>query len=115
MKNLFTKHALAIGIALILVSGCNFSTKTKDKKGTTSSGQTASVEVQVFDAVKIKDQIVETIRKMPNEKEIATLLNEAGASYIFDLTVPAKQTEKMLTKSGIQRHQMTPPKTADVK
>ena len=65
----------------------------------TSAGKTASVEVQVFDAVKIKDQIVETIRKMPNEKEIATLLNEAGASYIFDLTVPSKQAEKMMTKS----------------
>lgn len=99
MKNLFTKHVLLVGIALILVSGCNFSTKTKEKKGTTSTGKTASVEVQVFDAVKIKDQIVETIRKMPNEKEIATLLNEAGASYIFDLTVPAKQSEKMMTKS----------------
>jgi len=99
MKNLFKNHVLLVGIALILVTGCNSSTKTNVKKGTTSSGKTASVEVQVFDAVKIKDQIVETIRKMPNEKEIATLLNEAGASYIFDLTVPAKQTEKMMTKS----------------
>lgn len=99
MKNVFTKHVLAFGIALILVSGCNFSSKTKVKKGTTSSGQEASVEVEVFDAVKIKDQIVETIRKMPSEKEIATLLNEAGASYIFDLTVPAEQAEKLMTKS----------------
>lgn len=99
MKNLFTKNVLLFGIALILVSGCNFSTKTQEKKGATLGGKTASVEVEVFDAVKIKDQIVETIRKMPSEKEIASLLNEAGASYIFDLTVPAKQTEKMMTKS----------------
>ena len=99
MKNLFTKNVLLFGIALILVSGCNFSTKTKEKKGTTLGEKTASVEVEVFDAVKIKDQIVETIRKMPSEKEIASLLNEAGASYIFDLTVPTKQTEKMMTKS----------------
>jgi hypothetical protein len=99
MKNLFTKHVLAIGIALILVSGCNFSSKTKEKKGTTSSGQTAYVEVEVFDAVKLKDQIVETIRQMPSEKEVATLLNESGASYIFDLTVPAEQAEKFMTKS----------------
>jgi hypothetical protein len=98
MKNLITKHVLLIGIALIFVAGCNTPTKTKEQKGTTSTGKTASVEVQVFDAVKIKDQIVETIRKMPNEKEIASLLNEAGASYIFDLTVPAKQSEKMMTK-----------------
>jgi hypothetical protein len=99
MKNLFTKHVLPFGIALILVSGCNFSSKTKEKKGTTSSGKVASVEVEVIDAVKIRDQIVETIRKMPSEKEIATLLNEAGASYIFDLTIPAEQAEKLMTKS----------------
>jgi hypothetical protein len=99
MKNLFTKHVLPVGLALIMVAGCNYSTKTKEKKGTTSTGQEAYVEVEVFDAVKIKDQIVETIRKMPSEKEVATLLNESGASYIFDLTVPAEQAEKFLTKS----------------
>jgi hypothetical protein len=99
MKNLITKHVLPFGIALILVAGCNSSTKTKADKGTTSSGQQASVEVEVFDAVKVKDQIVETIRKMPSEKDVAKFLNEAGASYIFDLTVPAGQSEKMLTKS----------------
>lgn len=99
MKNLFTRHVLPFAIALILVSGCNFSSKTKEKKGTTSSGQVAYVEVEVFDAVKIKDQIVETIRKMPSEKEVATLLNDAGAAYILDLTVPAEQAEKLMTKS----------------
>ena len=99
MKNLLTKHVLLFGIALILITGCNSPTKTKVEKGKTSGGQKASVEVEVFDAVKVKDQIVETIRKMPSEKEVVTFLNEAGASYIFDLTVPAGQFEKMLTKS----------------
>ena len=99
MKNLFTKHFLLFGIALILVSACNFSSKTKEKKGTTSSGQEAYVEVETFDAVKVKDQIVETIRQMPSEKEVVDLLNEAGASYIFDLTVPPEQAEKLMTKS----------------
>ncbi len=99
MKNHVTRNFLTFSIALILVAGCNSSTKTKVDKGTTSSGQQASVEVEVFDAMKIKDQIVETIRKMPSEKEIATLLNEAGASYIFDLTVPAEQAEKLMTEA----------------
>ena len=100
MKNVFTKHVLPFGIALILVAaGCNSATKTKADKGKTSGGQEASVEVEVIDAVKIKDQIVETIRKMPGEKEIVTLLNEAGAAYIMDLTVTAEQAEKMMTKS----------------
>lgn len=99
MKNLFTKHFLLFGIALILVSACNFSSKTREKKGTTSSGQEAYVEVEVFDAVKVKDQIVETIQRMPSEKEVVTMLNNAGASYIFDLTVPPQQAEKLLTKA----------------
>lgn len=98
MKNLVTKGALSLSIALILFAGCNSSTKTKEKKGTTSTGQEAYVEVEVFDAVKVKDQIVETIRKMPSDKEVAELLNEAGASYIFDLTVPPEQAEKLMTK-----------------
>jgi hypothetical protein len=99
MKNLVTKGALSLSIALVLFAGCNSSTKTKEKKGTTSTGQEAYVEVEVFDAVKVKDQIVETIRKMPSDKEVAELLNEAGASYIFDLTVPPEQAEKLMTKS----------------
>lgn len=99
MKNHLTKHVLSFGIVLLLVAGCNVDTKTKEKKSTDSTGKVASVEVEVFDAVKIKDQIVETIRKMPGEKEVATLLNESGASYIIDLTVPTNQAEKLMTKS----------------
>ena len=99
MKNHVTKSILTFSIVLLIVAGCNNATKTKVQKGTTSGGQQAYVEVEVFDALKVKDQIVETIRKMPSEKEIATLLNESGASYIFDLTVPAKQAEKLMTES----------------
>ncbi|MDB4583146.1 hypothetical protein N9164_08340 [Draconibacterium sp.] len=99
MKNHVTKSILTFSIALIIVAGCNNPTKTKVQKGTTSDGQQAYVEVEVFDALKVKDQIVETIRKMPSEKEIATMLNESGASYIFDLTVPAEQDEKMMTET----------------
>lgn len=98
MKNQWLKNVLSFGISIILFAGCNSNTTTKEKKGTTSTGKEAYVEVEEFDAVKIKDQIVETIRKMPSEKEIATLLNEAGASYIFDLTVPTEQADKLMTK-----------------
>ncbi len=99
MKNHLTRSFLTFSVAVILFAGCNSSTKTKADKGTTSSGQQASVEVEAFDALKIKDQIVETIQQMPSEKEVVTLLNEAGASYIFDLTVPAGQAEKLLTEA----------------
>lgn len=98
MKNLFTKNFLLLGIILIALAACNNSTKTKAKKGTTSTGQEAYVEVETFDAVKVKDQIVETISQIPSEKEVITMLNDAKASYIFDLTVPAEEADKMLTK-----------------
>ncbi len=99
MKNLLTKHFLSFSVALILIIGCNSPTKTKVEKGTSSSGQKAYIEVEDFDANKLKDKIVETISKMPSDKEVVTFLNEAGASYLFDLTVPVGQFEKMLTKS----------------
>ncbi len=99
MKNLFTKHALLLGIILIVFAACNNSTKTREQKGVTSSGQEAYVEVETFDAVEIKDEIVETIAEMPSEKEVVTLLNEAGASYILDLTVPTEDAERLITKA----------------
>jgi hypothetical protein len=99
MKNPLVKNVLIFSLVSILFAGCNPSTKTKESKGTTSDGKVASVQVEVFDAVKIKDQIVETIGKIPGEKEVVTLLNESGASYIMDLTLPAEQAEKLLTKT----------------
>ena len=99
MKKPLIKNVLIFSLVSILFAGCNPSTKTKESKGTTSDGKVASVQVEVFDAVKIKDQIVETIGKIPGEKEIVSLLNESGASYIIDLTIPAEQAEKLLTKT----------------
>jgi hypothetical protein len=99
MKNPLIKNVLIFSLVSILLAGCNPSTKTKESKGTTSDGKVASVQVEVFDAVKIKNQIVETIGKIPGEKEVVTLLNESGASYIMDLTLPAEQAEKLLTKT----------------
>jgi hypothetical protein len=98
MKNSLIKNVLIFSLASLLIAGCN-STKTKEPKGTTPEGKKASVEVEVFDAVKIKDQIVETIKKIPNEKDVVKLLNESGASYIIDLTIPAEDAEKLLTKT----------------
>lgn len=57
------------------------------------------MEVEIFDAVKVKDQIVEIIQKAPDAMEVVSLLNEAGASYIFDLSVPLADVEKMMTSA----------------
>ncbi len=93
MKNYFAKLGLLLGIVLIIFSGCNSASKSKEDKKNTSS------EVQTFDVMKIKDQIVETIGQIPSEKEVVNLLNESGAAFIYDLTVPAEQVEKLMSKS----------------
>ncbi|HKK82113.1 MAG TPA: hypothetical protein VJ909_07685 [Prolixibacteraceae bacterium] len=92
------KHLNLITLAvltLFLAAACNNSSKSK--KGTTSDGKEKTVEVEVFDANELKEQIVEIIQDAPDPKETANLLNEAGASYILDLTVPADDVDKFMT------------------
>ncbi|MCF8361499.1 MAG: hypothetical protein K9G70_02640 [Prolixibacteraceae bacterium] len=92
------KHLNLITIAVLIIflaAACNNSSKSK--KGTTSDGKEKSVEVEVFDANELKDQIVGIIQDAPDPKEMAELLNEAGASYILDLTVPVDDVDKFMT------------------
>lgn len=92
------KSTLSVFVAMLIIfSACNNASKTKIKKGETSDGKSAYVDTEVFDIVKVKDQIVEIIQNSPNTAEIAKLLNEAGASYIVDLTIPLEDAEKFLT------------------
>ncbi|MGD9556272.1 MAG: hypothetical protein AB7V25_04570 [Mangrovibacterium sp.] len=97
LKNL--QNVLMISIFGLLLFGCGQSSKVSDKKGTTSDGKEASVEVEVFDAMKIKDQITEVINNSPKATEVAEFINKAGASYILDLTVPIDDVEKFMTET----------------
>ncbi len=97
MKKLLSIQIILLFIASLLFSGCNRT--GKQNKGTTSDGKEASVEVEVFDAVKVKDQIVGIIKESPKAIEIVDLLNDAGASYIYEMTIPVEEIEKMMTSS----------------
>lgn len=99
MKLNFPKNALLFSVSVLLFSGCGQSSKVQEKKGTTSEGKEALVEVEVFDAMKIKDQIVEVINTSPKATEIADFINQVGASYILDLTVPIDHIEKFMTQT----------------
>ncbi len=99
MKFNFLRNVLVISISVLLISSCGQSSKVKEKKGTTSDGKEASVEVEAFDAMKIKGQIVEIINNSPKAPEIADFINKVGASYILDLTVPIDDVEKFMTKT----------------
>lgn len=98
MRLLRLKSVLSIAVAaLLILAACNNASKTKVKKGETTDGKSAYVDTEVFDIVKVKDQIVEIIQNSPSVEELAQLLNQAGASYIFDLTVPFENAEKFMT------------------
>jgi hypothetical protein len=99
MKRIFSKLFLLVALTAFIATGCN--QQSKKSKGTTSDGKKASVEVEQFDAVKMKDQIVEIIQKMPKTSEVAEMLNKAGASYIIDLTVPAEDAERLMTTNQL--------------
>lgn len=97
MKKISLKSGVILLTALLIFSGCNNQPKVKQDKGANSKGQTSSVEVEVFDAVKLKDQIVEIIKNAPKPDELAGFLNETGVSYMLELTVPADNVEKYMT------------------
>lgn len=99
MKLISLKNVLIVSMIIFLASGCGQSTKVRDKKGTTPEGKEAIVEVGSFDATQIKDEIVDVINNSPKPEEIADFLNNAGASYILDLTVPVTDVDKFTSET----------------
>ncbi len=89
-KSLFLSVIISILVITVMI-GCKPSAKKKS--------QEATVEVEAFDVLKIKDQIVETIQFLPNEREVVDFLMKAQASYIVDLTVSSEKAEKLLSPS----------------
>ena len=98
MKSSMLSRILLIGLSVFILISCG--DPGTRKKGVTPDGKVASVEVEVFDPVKIKDQIIEVIQKAPKGEDLVNMLNEAGASYIFDLTLPVENAEKMMTATA---------------
>lgn len=88
---------LLVLIVLLFSVSCNNSTEVKESKGTSKDGTKASVEVDIFDPIKLKDQIVEVVQNAPETNQVVDMLNEAGASYIKDLAVPAANVDKYIT------------------
>jgi len=100
MKSNLLKLCLFLVSIFLLAVACDNASTTKGSKGKTEDGKEAFVEAEVFDVIKLKDQIVETIQNAPKSDELADLLNRAGASYIIDLTVPAEKAEKCITTTS---------------
>ncbi len=91
------KPALILLLVLLISFSCNNSTQTKETKDASTENKEASIEVEVFDVTKIKDQIVETIQQTAETKQVVDMFNNAGASYIDDLTLPVENIDKYMT------------------
>ena len=97
MKRHFFKTGIILLLAILICSSCNQRPKVKEKPVINSKGQTGTVEVEVFDAVKLKDQLVEIIKTAPKPNELVDFINKGGYSYIADLTLSPENAEKYMT------------------
>jgi hypothetical protein len=97
MKRHFYRTGVIFFVAILICSGCNQRPKVKETPVKNSQGQTATVEAEVFDAVKLKDQLVEIIKTAPKPAELVDFINKGGYSYMADLTLPTENAEKYMT------------------
>ncbi|MDA3930434.1 MAG: hypothetical protein PF541_15910 [Prolixibacteraceae bacterium] len=94
MKRLFQFSLSLLILSLFIFAGCNPSQKKTAKNNTKKLEET-----NAFNLTSVKDEIVDLVVELSKSEDIVPMLNEAGASYIFDLTVPLENVEKMLTQS----------------
>jgi len=90
------KAGYAVMLAALMLMGCKQPAKVKEP-AVNSQGQAGTVEVGIFDAVKLKDELVQTIRTGPKVQEVSDFLIKSGVTYMPNLTVPTGNVEKYLT------------------
>jgi hypothetical protein len=89
--NLF-KKALSIMLLIAIISGCN---------QTTTKNQSEEKTVENIDVKAFKNQINTIIQNTPKGVNMVDFINEVGASYIYDLTLPMDDVDKYETKTRI--------------
>ena len=94
MKRIFYKTGLLLFVAAFIFSSCGQRPKVKESKEAAPEAQTGTVEIEIFDAVKFKDQIVEIVKIAPSPGDIADFINKTGVSYKQELTLPLEYAEK---------------------
>ena len=97
MKRQFYTTGVLLLVAILICSSCNQRPKVKENKVINSKGQTGTVEVEIFDAVKLKDQLVDIIKTAPKPADLVDFINKGGYSYMADLTLSTENAEKYMT------------------
>jgi len=92
MKINLLKKSLSIMLMIALISGCNQAP---------TSNQSEEKTVETFDEHAFKDDINTIIQNSPKGIDVVDFLNDVGASYIFDLTLPLTEVDKYETSTRI--------------
>ena len=87
MRKLFCKTGLLLLVGAFIFSSCGQRPKVKESKEATPEARTATVEIEIFDAVKLKDQIVEIVKSAPQPGDVVNFINKTGVSYKQELTL----------------------------
>ena len=96
-RQFYTTGVFLVAIALIFSSCNQRPAKVKENVVKNSKGQTGTIEVEIFDAVKLKDQLVDIIKTAPKPTELVDFINKGGYSYMADLTLSTDKAEKYVT------------------
>jgi hypothetical protein len=92
MNNLFLKFAFIIVTLSLLLTGY-----IKTSLGSNSIPLEQSNNEAVFDTLKLKNQLAYIIENMRDSSAITKLLENSGASYVADFTLPFKNSDKLIT------------------
>jgi hypothetical protein len=97
MKRIFYKTGLLLFVAAFIFSSCGQRPKVKESKEAAPAAQTGTVEIEIFDAAKLKDQIVEVVKTAPQPGDIVNFINKTGVSYKQELTLAPEDVDKYTT------------------
>lgn len=97
MKRIFYKTGLLLFVAAFIFSSCGQRPKVKESKEAAPEAQTGTVEIEIFDAVKFKDQIVEIVKTAPQPGDVVNFINKTGVAYRQELTLSPEDVDKFTT------------------
>lgn len=92
MKTYRIKECLILFGCMVMFFACGRSQKAP---------QVTEVTAETIDYAVFHNEITEIIQNSPKMTEVIDFLNQAGASYIFDITMPKSESERFETKSEL--------------
>jgi hypothetical protein len=93
MKKSFTLGMVLVLFVLMGISSCkNQPNQAKDTTNTENIEESDSVVAE-----RLKTEVINIIQNAPKAGDLVEMINQAGAAYILNLTVPVESSQKMMT------------------